>query len=79
MSAEEMIKDRELMARVATYNPHLAGTLLRLCNDLQDAARQGDLPPVPLLAEFGVYVEGLGKLITTLAHEPQPESVVIDG
>lgn len=43
MSAEpvEFIKDRDLLARVAVHNPHLAGTVLKLCNDLEDGARLG--------------------------------------
>lgn len=75
----EVLKDRDLLARVAVHCPHVAGTMLRLLNDLEDAATLGELPPTPLLAEFGTYVEGLGKLITHLADSMKAQPVVIDG
>lgn len=70
MSTEvaEVLKDRELLGRVAVHCPHVAGTMLRLLNDLEDAARLGELPPAPLLGEFGTYVEGIGRLITDLSR-----------
>lgn len=70
MSAEvtEVLKDRELLGRVAVHCPRIAGTMLRLLNDLEDTASLGELPPATLLAEFGTYVEGLGKLLTELAR-----------
>jgi hypothetical protein len=75
----EVLKDRELLARVAVYCPHVAGTMLRLLNEIEDAASLGELPPTPVLAEFGTYVEGLGKLITHLAESRKAQPVVIDG
>lgn len=62
-----VIKDRELLARVAAHNPHLAGTVLRLCNDLDDGVHLGELPPAPLLHELGVYLHELGLLVTAIA------------
>lgn len=64
----EVIKDRELLARVAVHNPHLAGTVLRLVNDLEDAARLGELPPAALRRELGAYLQGLGGLIAALVE-----------
>lgn len=74
----EVLKDRELLAKMAVHCPHVAGTMLRLLNDLEDAARLGELPPAPLLAEFGTYVEGLGKLISVLVGLDGTRPVVID-
>lgn len=70
MSADvaEVLKDRELLGRVAVHCPHVAGTMLRLLNDLEDAARLGELPPAPLLGEFGAYLEAIGKLINDLSR-----------
>lgn len=70
----EVLKDRDLLARVAVHSPHIAGTMLRLLNDFEDAARLGELPPAPLLAALGGYVEGLGKLIAALAAPANAQS-----
>lgn len=62
-----VVKDRELLVRIAVHSPHLAGTLLKLLNDLEDAHQLGELPPAPLLREMGGYVQDLGALIRSLA------------
>lgn len=68
MQAEslDLIKDRDLLARVAQYNPHLAGTVLKLCNDLVDGKELGELPPALLLREVGEYVQAIGRLVYAL-------------
>lgn len=71
-------KDRDLLARVAVHSPHLAGTVLRLCNDLEDAYQLSELPPGDLLEALGHYVGLLGQLICDLAPK-EPSPVVIDG
>lgn len=76
-------KDRELLASVAIHNPHLAGTVLRLCNDLEDAARLGELPPPELLQRLGAYLQAIGGLVNALAGAEartyRDEPVVIPG
>lgn len=54
-------KDRDLLAHVAVYNPHLAGTVLKLCNDLEDGRENGELPPAELLRDLGTYVATIGN------------------
>lgn len=68
-------RDRDLLARVAVANPHLAGTVMRLCDELVD----GELPPPPLLREFGEHVRDLGRLIVDHAEAVEnPPPMVID-
>lgn len=62
-------KDHELLAKVAQHAPHVAGSVLSLCNALEDA---DELPPPELLAAFRRHVEGLGRLIVCLANTPEP-------
>lgn len=61
-------KDHQLLAGVAVHSPHIAGTVLRLLNDLEDARRLGELPPAELLQSLGRYVELLGQLMTALGE-----------
>jgi len=67
-------KDRELLALVAVHNPHLAGTILKLCNELQDGKRLGELPPPELLTALGYYVQDIGRLIVAVAQTGTPAS-----
>lgn len=60
-------KDTELLARVAVDCPPLAGTILRLCNVLEDAKDAAELPPPDVLRELGRYIEALGQLVAALA------------
>lgn len=62
-----LTKDRDLLACVAVHSPHIAGTLLRLLNDLEDAVRLGELPPSPVLAALGGYLGCVGRLVVSLA------------
>lgn len=62
-----LTKDRDLLVRVAVHSPHIAGTMLRLLNDLESAVELEELPPAALLEELGVYVERLGRLVTSIA------------
>lgn len=78
--AAEVIKDRDLLARVAAYSPHIAGTMLRLLNDLEDAHRLGELPPPELLRELGQYMDRLGRFLgqLSLADHEAPLTVSTD-
>lgn len=73
-----MTKDRDLLARVAVHSPHVAGTMLRLLNDLEVAARLGELPPAPVLDALGAYVEGIGRLIASLADSMNRRTFLAD-
>lgn len=42
-------KDRELLALVAADNPHVAASVLNLCNVLEDAKQLGELPSPDVL------------------------------
>lgn len=59
-------KDRELLARVAVHNPRIAGTILRLLNELEDGAKLDELPPPDLLRQLGQYLSSLGQLVVAL-------------
>lgn len=73
-------KDRDLLARVAVDNPHLAGTVLRLCNVLEDAQRYGELPSADLLRELGEYLRDLGQLVIGKALvASRPDYLVVSG
>jgi len=62
-------KDRELLGRVAVSSPHIAGTVLRLWNELEDAHRLSELPPNDLLSELGRHIQGIGWLLTAIAGQ----------
>ena len=61
-------KDHILLATVAQHSPHVAGSVLALCNALEDARDNGELPPPELLAALGQHVERLGLLLVGLAQ-----------
>lgn len=71
-----MEKDRELFARIALDSPRVAGAVLKLCDELESAHRNGELPPTETLTEFGRYLESLGRLLTALAR-PTSNTVVV--
>lgn len=56
-------KDRELLGLVAIENPHLAASVLNLCNVLEDAKQLGELPSPELMRCLGEYVAKIGLLI----------------
>lgn len=62
-----MGKDRELFARVALDSPRVAGAVLKLCDELESAHRNGEFPPTETLTELGGYLESLGRLLAALA------------
>jgi hypothetical protein len=43
--------------------------ILRLCNVLEDAHHLGELPPLPLLAELGKYLQALAGLVHALGAQ----------
>lgn len=72
-----MIEDhRDLLARVAVHNPHLAGAALRMCNELADAPDTGQIPPPALLIEFGEFLARLGGFLTDVASQANASVVI---
>lgn len=69
--------DRTFLARVAESNPHLAGAVLRIVNELT----YGDILDPTVLRQFGQHLAALGRLIESRADHlecPEGPIVIID-